>query len=82
MPTSHLRRIAISVDEPTPGKFYWNLTESVADIVEWMELDVSRESYATYREALMAGVSVLATLGSDEAGPRASGEDENASPVG
>ena len=82
MLTSHLRRVAVTVEEPNHGKFYWTLTESVADTVEWMELNASRESFPTYREALMAGVSVLVTLGSDEAGPRASGEDENASPVG
>ena len=80
--TDHLRHISLSVDEPDPGLFYWVLMESKDDISVWSEYKASVESYATYGKALRAGLAVLESIGDSKVGPRTSGEDENASPVG
>lgn len=80
--TDHLRRISLSVDEPDPGRFHWVLMESTEDVSIWAELQASEESYSSYEEALYKGLSALQRLGPGSTGPRAQGEDENASPVG
>lgn len=82
MSTSNLRRIAVSVDEPERGEFYWTLMESTDDITVWTELYAAEESVSTYGEALRLGVGILMAMGSDEDGPRIVGEDENKPPVG
>ncbi|MDR7377131.1 hypothetical protein J2X19_001789 [Rhodoferax ferrireducens] len=82
MASNHLRRIAVSVDEPKRGKFYWLLTESTGDTTVWNELYAAKESVPTYGEALRTGVGILMAMGSDGDGPRLVGEDENLSPVG
>nr|WP_315430941.1 hypothetical protein [uncultured Albidiferax sp.] len=82
MASNHLRRIAISVDEPKRGAFYWTLMESTGDNTVWNELYAARESVPTYGEALRTGVGILVSMGSDEDGPRQVGEDENMVPVG
>lgn len=82
MATNHLRRIAVSVDEPKRGEFYWTLMESTGDITVWNELYAAKESVPTYGEALRTGVGILVSMGSDADGPRLVGEDENMAPVG
>lgn len=83
MANHHLRRLAVFVDEPDPGCFYWVHIESKHDASVWDDIASSDESYDTWKEAVDAGNAALMLLASDEkVGPRASGEDENASPVG
>jgi hypothetical protein len=81
---SHLRNLALTVDEGDPGHFTWIIIESDGDAVVYDETHShSQEHYATYVEALDAGVKAWKALVPDLAnGPRAEGEDEDADPVG
>lgn len=80
--TDHLRNIALTVDEPDPGVFYWVLMESTEDASVFGELQASEESFDSYTTALRAGVTALERFAKDSrAGPRASGENEDAAPV-
>lgn len=82
MPT-HLRRLTIFVDEPDPGCFYWVLIESTDDAAIWRDVTAALDPAGTWREAWDLGTQALHILVRDQAiGPRAEGEDENASPVG
>ncbi|MGJ7506556.1 hypothetical protein [Variovorax sp. GT1P44] len=81
--TTQLRRIAITVDEPEPGKFYWLLVESREDASVWEALAAADEPSATWGDAFDAGCVALCKLVPDErVGPRAVGENEDADPVG
>lgn len=83
MTHSHLRRIAVFVDEPDPGAFYWVIIESTDDAAIWTDLEAAEESKTTWGEAFAAGNQALLKLVPDQKlGPRGTGEDENASPVG
>lgn len=83
MSTMHLRRIAVFVDEPDPGDFFWVLVESKEDAATWEELAAAEEPVRTWREAFDLGSAALLNLVADQKrGPLAAGEDENASPVG
>ena len=80
---THLRHVTVFVDEPDPGHFHWVLHESREDASVWVDLDSSVLSFPTWMEAFDAGCVELFKLVHDErAGPRATGEDEDASPVG
>ena len=80
---SHVRRIAVHVDEPNPGHFFWVLTEECDDESHWRELESADLSHAMWLDALHAGVRALEGYASDpRVGPRAPGEDENVDPVG
>jgi hypothetical protein len=69
---SHVRRIAVYVDEPHPGHFFWVLTEECDDAIQWRELESAELSYEIWRDALHAGVKALEGYASDERiGPRA-----------
>jgi hypothetical protein len=82
-PISHVRRIAVHVDEPTPGHFFWVLMEECDDASHWTELESADLSHDTWLDALHAGVRALQGYALDaRAGPRAPGENENANPVG
>lgn len=79
----HLRRLAIFVDEPDPGCFYWVLIESKEDAAVWADIGSSDESFDTWILAWEAGNKHLLSLVEDKStGPLVAGEDENASPVG
>lgn len=39
----HLRRIAVHVDEPDPGHFFWVLMEEGDDASQWKELESAGE---------------------------------------
>ncbi|MBJ2154587.1 hypothetical protein [Variovorax sp. IB41] len=79
---SHIRRIAVHVDEPDPGLFYWVLMEEGDDTSQWVELESADEHYDMWLDALQAGVRALEGYAPDERiGPRASGDDEDANPV-
>ena len=79
----HLRSIALTVDENTPGQFTWLLLESQGDAIVFdVELECAQQSMSRYEDALRAGFERLLALGRDRArGPREMGEDENAGPV-
>lgn len=80
--TDHLRNIALTVDEPDQGVFHWVLIESTEDASVYGELAASEESFPSYDRALQAGVEALKKYSADlQQGPRAAGEDEDASPV-
>jgi len=80
--TDHLRNISLTVDEQEAGVFFWVLMESTQDATVFDELEASEESYPSWTLALHAGVAALERLAPDlKAGPRAPGEDEDASPV-
>ncbi|MBD9667420.1 hypothetical protein IB278_25910 [Variovorax sp. VRV01] len=80
---THIRRIAVHVDEPDPGHFYWVLMEVGDDASGWKELASAEEAYDMWLDALQAGVRALEGYASGERiGPRAAGDDEDANPVG
>ncbi|MDM0116797.1 hypothetical protein QTI66_32190 [Variovorax sp. J22R133] len=80
---SHLRHISVFVDEPDPGHFYWVLHESTEDASVWIDIESSANAFTSWAAAFEAGTVELYRLANDErTGPRASGEDEDAAPVG
>ena len=80
---THLRHIAVSVDEPDRGHFHWVLLESTEDTSIWKDILSSEESYETWSEAFEAGCVELFRRTPDERiGPQTLGEDEDADPVG
>ena len=54
----HLWRIAVHVDEPDPGHFFWVLMEEGDDASPWKELESAGEPYEMWLDALQAGVRV------------------------
>lgn len=75
--------VAVFIDEPDPGDFYWVLVESTGDATIWVDLEAAQEPQATWSAAFKAGNKALLKLVADrKVGPRAPIEDENASPVG
>lgn len=83
MPTTHLRRLAVYVDEPEPNTFYWVVIESHHDLTSWVEVDSSSSAFLTWIDAHQAGnLALLAHIDDRQSGPRVDGEDESASPVG
>ena len=83
MENLHLRRIAVFVDVPDPGEYFWVLIESKEDASVWMDICAAEESSPTWHAALDAGnVALMKLVQNKETGPLAAGEDENASPVG
>jgi hypothetical protein len=80
---SGIRRIAIHVDEPNPGHYFWVLTEEGSDASQWERLESADEPYDTWLDALQAGVRALEGYAPDERiGPRIPSDDEDADPVG
>ncbi|WP_041388683.1 hypothetical protein [Polaromonas sp. JS666] len=81
--SQRLRRIAILVDEPDPGQFYWVLHESTEDATVWLDLQSSEATFPSWLAAHDAGNKELLRMVRDKkTGPLAAGEDENTSPVG
>lgn len=80
---SFLRSIAVTVDEPDPGIFYWVLLESRASHPDQFRLlNSAPRGTDSYERALQEGVSELRRLCQQRAnGPRREyqGEDENPS---
>ena len=80
---SHIRRIAVHVDEPDPGHFYWVLMEEGDDASQWVELESADQPTDMWIDAFQAGSAALLGYVSDERiGPRADGEDEDLPPIG
>ncbi len=59
VPMTHLRQIALTVDEQDPGHFYWVLIEADGDARLYDELRACQEPFGTYMEALEAGFAEL-----------------------
>jgi hypothetical protein len=64
---SKARNIALTVHELEAGEFYWVLMEAVEDTPGetthvYMPLEAAHEPYATYSNALVAGVAVMRRL--------------------
>lgn len=68
-----LRRLALTVDEPWPGLFFWVLQEENDDVGLYEPIDVSDSPVSTYQEALANGYVALQSLSGHD-GPRL-GED-------
>ncbi|MDB5965844.1 MAG: hypothetical protein JWQ72_2344 [Polaromonas sp.] len=84
-PSTHLRHIALTIEEDDPGLFFWVLIESTGDAVVFDKgVSHSEHGYLTYERALDEGVRSLKALcdGKREHGPRTKGEDEGGNPVG
>lgn len=72
-----LRRIAVHVDEPHPGKFEWVLNEALPPSSElWTLLDRAKRPVGSYSKAMASGLLALQALVDDlDEGPRAAQED-------
>ena len=80
---THLRHIAVFVDEPDPGHFHWVLHESTDDASAWLDIQSSVNSFPSWLEAFDAGcVELFKLVPDDRTGPRTSGEGAKADPVG
>lgn len=76
-------RIAIRVDEPTPGQFCWVLMEEGDDPSHWVTLESAEKPCDLWLDALEAGVRALVGYAPEERnGPPQMPEDEDADPVG
>lgn len=79
----HLRKFAVTVVEPAPGRFQWKILESKAGPDLWEQVEAGKEDFSSYAEALARGNDAVMSYGDDpDVGPRADGEDEDADPVG
>ena len=79
----HLRRVAVFVNEPHPGDFYWRvLIESTGDAYIWLDIEGAQEPHPTWISAFEAGNTALLKLVADQnMGPQAV-EGENPSFAG
>lgn len=78
-----IRRIAVHVDEPAPGQFYWILMEEGDAARRWVKIGSAEEPFGLWLDALEAGVRALTGYAPNErVGPRETAEDEDADPVG
>jgi hypothetical protein len=67
--TADLRRIALTVDEPWPGLYFWVLQEENDDAGIYQPIDAADSPAKTYQAALAAGYMALqAAAGAN--GPR------------
>lgn len=68
---NQLRKLALAVDEPEPGEFYWIILESKDDAIVWEELSSGIHGYATWREAWSFGIIEYSKMVTDQRiGPR------------
>ena len=68
--------IALTVDQPDAGDYFWVLLESFDNSMEFEPLMEAATGFATYGDALQAGYVVLKGLSDDlNAGPREEGDD-------
>lgn len=82
---SHLRRIALTVEQDDPGHFHWVIIESTGDMVVYEKevFHCHEETYASYEKAWRAGLAgLIRHFGADLLhGPQTDGEDEGGHPV-
>lgn len=70
--TTDLRRIALTVDEPWPGMYFWVLQEENDDAGIYEPIDSAEAPATSYHSALAAGyIALQAVCGST--GPRRGG---------
>lgn len=62
-----LRRIAVFVDAPDPGLFFWVLIENTDDAEIWRDIEAADEPETTWRAAFDVGNAALLALVSDQA---------------
>jgi hypothetical protein len=70
---NHLRPIALTVSEPSPGLFHWALRESLGEHTEFeSRFAMSEEPYDSFEKAARAGMMNWFKLSSDDPkrGPR------------
>ncbi len=68
---TYARRIAVWIDEPEVGQFFWVLHESLEGASVWANIARSEQPFATWIDALDAGTVALFKLIEDERiGPR------------
>ena len=80
---SFLRSIAVTVDEPDPGNFYWVLLESQGRDDEFRLLNSAPRGLDSYERALQEGVNELRRLCAARAlGPRREFDSEEDNPSG
>lgn len=76
---NQLRKLALAVDEPEPGEFYWIILESKDDASAWEELSSGMHGYATWREAWSFGIIEYSKMVKDQRiGPRCVVENQEA----
>ncbi len=75
--TIDLRRIALTVDEPWPGLYFWVLQEENDDAGIYEPIDSADAPASSYQAALAAGYFALQAMGGAD-GPR---QGQPASPV-
>lgn len=71
---THLRKLALTVDQVDPGEFFWRILEGHLEDEKYpREIDAAAQPFATYMDALKAGYDALATLAQEnpEHGPQA-----------
>jgi hypothetical protein len=60
---SPLRNIALTVHELEDGEFHWVLMEGtdymIEDILPYLPIESSHDSYTTYANALVAGMAAM-----------------------
>ncbi len=77
---NRLRALAVTIDEPDPGCFYWTLLEAPADSSQFAVLTSSSVSYPSYDAALSSGVEELRNACTDlGVGPRADADRDSES---
>lgn len=64
---AQLRRIAVFVDEPDPGLYFWVLIENTEDAEIWRDIDAAEGPQTTWRAAFDVGNAALLALVSDQA---------------
>ncbi len=81
---SLLRALTLSIEEVTPGRFAWLILEEDERGTGMVEAASSADDFASWDDALDAGVQALKDLADDRTiGPRISAdEDEDDDPVG
>jgi len=80
---SFLRSIAVTVDEPDPGNFYWVLLESQGRDDAFRLLNSAPRGLDTYEGALQEGVNELRRMCAARAlGPRREFDSEDENPSG
>jgi hypothetical protein len=66
-----IRKLALAVDEPELGEFYWIILECKDDAIAWEELSSGMHGYATWREAWSFGIIEYSKMVKDQRiGPR------------
>jgi hypothetical protein len=69
-----LRRLALTVDEPSPGLYFWVLQEECDELGIYEPVEAAEMPLASYQAALAAGYVALQAV-SGPTGPRRGGRE-------